>query len=88
VEGFGVEPKAIDSTAEMVCFARSEEAATVAVGAGPFMSRVDEYEFVGNAADREKTLEKSKRLRGCWAWEVHRLAGVLCYEADSVVDGA
>ncbi len=88
MEGFGVEPKAVDSTAETVCFVGSKEAARRAGGAAPFLGRVDEYEFVGDAADGKQTLEESKGLRRCWAWEVHRLTGIVCYEADGVAEGA
>lgn len=88
MEGFGVEPKTVDSTAETVCFVGSEEASRRAGGAAPFLGRVDEYDLVGDAADGKQTLDKSKGLRRCRARDLHRLTGVVCYKADSVVEGA
>lgn len=88
MEGFGVEPKTVDSTAETVCFVGREEASRRTGGAAPFLGRVEEYDLVGDAADGKQTLYESKGLRRCWARDMHRLAGVVCYKADSVVDGA
>lgn len=51
MEGFVVEPKAVYSTAETVCFAGGKGASKRGEGAAPFLGRVDVYDLVGDAAD-------------------------------------
>lgn len=80
VKGAGVEPEAVDCSAEFVTFLGSEEAPRGVVFF-PLLERVDVGPFVGNAADADDLGEERE---GYWhaARDVGGLGGVVGEELD------
>ncbi len=86
VEGARIEPETVEGTAETVAFEGRKKAAVFEV-VFPLFERVDVFPFGGDAADFDYLLEERV---GKWdgTKDVGRLAGVVGYQLDGVLERA